>query len=145
MKLFSLFFLLWLAIITTNTNAEVVETRLAKGITVTAEYHAASKGKPTVVLLHPFLQTRHFPVIRELTNHLSKNGFGVLAPTLSLGISHRRQGLACEAIHTQTFDQNIEEISAWMQWLENRGIDNIIGAGHGMGSTMMLAFASAQA
>jgi pimeloyl-ACP methyl ester carboxylesterase len=144
LKNLSLFLLLWLAIITTNANAEIVETKLEDAITVTAEYHAASPGKPTILLLHPFLQTRHFPIIRELTSRLANNGFGVLAPTLSLGISHRRQGLACEAIHTRTFDQNIQEISAWLKWLKAREVSNIIGAGHGMGAIMMLAFASSQ-
>lgn len=134
--------LLWLAITPNIANARVVEIKLADGLVITADYQAADHSKPTIILLHPFLQTRLFPTIRTLANHLASNGFGVLTPTLSLGISYRRQNLACEAAHTQPFNQHTHEIKAWIKWLQQHNVRNIIGAGHGMGAIAMLATAS---
>jgi len=122
--------------------AAPVELTLPSKLVANAEYRKGDPGKPAVILLHGFLQTQEFPTIHRLTEGIADTGRSVLAPTLTLGVTHRSQGLACEAIHTHTMKEVGGEIGAWVKWLKTRHKGPIILLGHSFGSVEVLAYLS---
>jgi len=134
--------IVFIATLSTSTWAEPVELVLSGKLTANAEYRPPEAGKPTVLLMHGFLQTHEFPTIHRLTEGLASAGYGVLAPTLTLGVTHRKQSLACEAIHTHTMNEAAKEIAAWVDWLKARRTKSIVLMGHSFGSVLTLAYLS---
>jgi len=127
-----------------SAHAAPVELTLPNKLVAMAEYRKGDADKPVVILLHGFLQTNEFPLIHRLVEGIADTGHGVLAPTLTLGVTHRRQSLACEAIHTHTLNEVKGEISAWVNWLKTRHKGPIILLGHSFGSVETLAYLSDQ-
>ncbi|MEW5966068.1 MAG: alpha/beta fold hydrolase [Pseudomonadota bacterium] len=121
-------------------HARTVEARLASGKFATADYHAGKRGRPAVLLLHGFLQTREFPTVAGLQGAFSTGEYTVLAPTLSLGISRRNRSLPCEAIHLHTLKDDAEEVAFWVRWLQRQGHHNIVLAGHSFGNVQLLEY-----
>lgn len=120
--------------------AEITET-LPNGLKVSAEYRPAVGDAPTLLILHGFLVTNAFPTVQALVNEFSAKGYGVLAPTLGLGLNHRRAGLACDAIHTHTQADDRAEIAFWVDWLAQRSQGAIVLVGHSFGSVQLLDYA----
>lgn len=124
----------------TQADETVVEARLPSGKIASAEYRAGKPGKPAVLLLHGFLQTRSFPTVVSAADALFTAGHTVLAPTLSLGISRRKMSLPCEAAHAHTLEQDVAELAYWTDWLAQRGHKRIILIGHSFGSVQILSY-----
>lgn len=124
--------------------AESVTLDLRPGLTARAEYRPGAKDKPAVLILHGFLQTHDFPTVHNLAEGLATAGYSVLTPTLTLGVTHRRQSLACEAIHTHTHEGNMREIDAWLRWLRAQGHRRIVLIGHSLGSAELLLYLQAR-
>lgn len=120
--------------------AASVEIQPARQITATADFRAGKADKPAVVVLHGFLQTREFGIVKSIADTLADEGYTVLSPNLSLGISNRKRSLDCEALHLHDMDGDIAEIQLWVQWLRGHGYKNIIGVGHSFGATQLLAW-----
>ena len=120
--------------------AEIIEHKLASGYIASAEYHKGESKSPSIILLHGFLQTRESPTIARLFNALVDSGYTVLAPNLTLGISHRKQSLACEAIHSHSMQSDIAELEHWSRWLHKKSADKIILIGHSTGSVHQIAY-----
>lgn len=123
------------------TWADTVALTLPNKLVARAEYRVGDAAKPAVLLIHGFLQTHDFPLIHRLTESLSGAGYTVLAPTLTLGISYRKQSLACEALNIHTQRDAMDEIDAWVKWLNARKVDSIVMMGHSFGSMEALAYA----
>ena len=135
-----LWLLLLVLTVALTARADPVDLQLVSGLTVRAEYRPGVTDKPAVMILHGFLQTYDFPTVHRLIESLSRDGYTVLAPNLSLGVSNRRQSLACEAIHTHTMAGDIQEIDAWVNWLAHKQPRRIILIGHSFGSVHALAY-----
>ncbi len=117
--------------------ADKIVEKMPNGLYAFADYHKAEPGKPTLLIMHPFLQTSSFSVIANLAETLTEEGFGVFMPTLSLGVDGRKQGKSCEAIHTQTFLDSENEVLHWLNWLKQNQITNIIATGHSSGASLL--------
>lgn len=124
------------------TQATIAQQEVRPGITANAEYLVGERGKPAVLVLHGFLQTREFSTVITLARGLHDAGYTVLTPTLSLQIPLRSQSLACEAVHKHTLDDDISEIHHWVAWLKSQGHRSIVLAGHSFGSLQALAYLS---
>lgn len=136
--------LLLLALLPSATRAAVVEQVVSPGISASAEFLPGERGKPAVLLLHGFLQTRDFPTVATLARGVHDAGYPVLVPTLSLRIPSRKQSLACEAVHRHGLDDDVAEIGVWVGWLKAQGHSNIVLLGHSFGSMQLLAYLSAR-
>jgi len=106
--------------------AETITVKLPTGISASANYKSGLPSLPAVLLLHGFQQTHRSEPINSLSSHLAARGYTVLNPTMSLGVNHRSQSMPCEAVHTQTIDEEVAEITYWTNWLSDKGIDNIV-------------------
>ena len=91
------------------------------------------------MILHGFLQTREFPTVRRLAESLADEGYSVLLPSLTLGLDRRRQSMACEAIHTHSMQQDVDELHAWIEWLNNRNSERPVIIGHSAGGVLITA------
>lgn len=120
--------------------AKEIELKLPSGIVTSADYRAGEPSKPVVLILHGYLQTRNYPLVYNLTEALSGSGYSVLSPTLSLGISRRSQNLACEAIHTHSMQDDVDELRRWVNWLTEKGHKNIVLIGHSFAAIQLLAY-----
>jgi dienelactone hydrolase len=120
--------------------AERVQTRIRPDLVALGDYRPGRPDKPAVLILHGFLQTHDFPTIFRMSEGLSAEGYTTLAPTLTLGVTHRRSSLACEAIHAHTLDDDLKEISHWVKWLKQRHRGDIVLIGHSLGSMALLAY-----
>lgn len=120
---------------------EVVSQDFPWGARGSADYRPGEPGRPAVVVLHGFLQTRNFSTVARAARTLAEEGYTVLAPTLTLGISDRRQSLACEAIHTHSVEQGITELAAWVRWLRARGHETVVPVGHSSASMILAGYA----
>jgi pimeloyl-ACP methyl ester carboxylesterase len=68
------------------------------------------------------------------------NDYPVLAPTLSLNVNLRRQGLTCDSVHTHNISDNNREIKRWIQWLKQQGYQSIILIGHSSGNLQLVSY-----
>lgn len=119
---------------------KAVEARLPSGKIAHADFHKGKNGQAAVLVLHGFLQTRAFPVVSSLTEAASTAGYTTLAPTLSLGISHRNKSLSCEAMHLHSLDEDADEVAFWVRWLVQKGHTRIILVGHSYGNVQLLTY-----
>lgn len=120
-----------------NSMAEQQVLKLQNGLTATADYYVSDGKKITALVMHPFLQTSDFSVVANLTETLVDEGFGVLLPTLTLGIDARQQSKDCEAIHTQSFENDQSELEEWADWLKKHTSDRIVLIGHSSGASLI--------
>ncbi|MCB1775196.1 MAG: alpha/beta fold hydrolase [Gammaproteobacteria bacterium] len=116
------------------------ELKIRPGLVAEAEFWPGEAGRPAVMILHGFLATRHFPTVRRLAESLADEGFSVLTPTLTLGLSRRRQSMACEALHTHALEDDIAEIRAWADWLHRHAGRPPVLVGHSAGGVQLAAF-----
>jgi dienelactone hydrolase len=123
-------------------HAEPLQLTLPNHLVAMAEYRKGDPNKPAVILVHGFLQTHEFLTIHSLVAGISDSGYTVLAPTLTLGVTHRMRSMACEAIHTHTMKEVGQEIDAWVKWLKARHDGPIILIGHSIGGVEALAYLS---
>jgi pimeloyl-ACP methyl ester carboxylesterase len=124
----------------TLARAERVTLNFNPSLAGYADYRPGDPAKPAILLLHGFLQTYEFPTIHRLAEGLSHAGYTVLAPNLTLGVTHRRQSLPCEAIHTHSLGDGMREVDTWVKWLKERHAGNVIVVGHSLGSLTLLAY-----
>ncbi|MBT8120061.1 MAG: alpha/beta hydrolase [Gammaproteobacteria bacterium] len=129
-----------LFLLSSMLHAETVSLETSKNVTATAEYISGEPGKPLLILIHGFLQTRSFSTVDRLFTALQDSGFPVLAPTLSLGISERAQALPCESIHTHSLGDDSREIGQWVDWASKQGHEDIVLIGHSAGSVNITAY-----
>ena len=120
--------------------AEPVKLTNASGQVIAADYLQGTNNAPPVLILHGFLQTKEFPTVSRLVTVLQDMGYSVLNPTLSLGISDRKQSLPCEAIHTHSLDSNADEIKQWVEWLHEKTGKSVTFIGHSAGGPVMLKY-----
>jgi pimeloyl-ACP methyl ester carboxylesterase len=135
---------LLLLVFSTAASAALVQLDMRPGIPATAEYTPGDRGKPALLLIHGFLQTRAFPTIATLATGLQDAGYTVLTPTLTLNIPSRGTSLACEALHRHSLEDDVREIARWVAWLKAQGHSKIVLVGHSFGSLQALSYLSSR-
>ena len=141
--------LLLMVVLTLSTakmvNAADVVAQSRQDIQLRADYQAGKAGKEAVLLLHGFLATQEFPLLRKLSQGLAAQGFSVLTPTLTLGMNGRTQVLPCDALHLHSFEQDLQEIGFWVEWLLGRGHQKVVLIGHSFGAVQLAAYLQGKA
>lgn len=120
--------------------ADVVELEVHKGIIGNALYSPGDDDAQPVLILHGFLQTYNFYTVKRLHDSLADAGYTVMSPTLSLGIDRRQQSLGCEAIHLHSMQDDVEELSQWVDWLHKRHGKPVMLLGHSAGGHVMTRY-----
>ena len=120
--------------------AESVKLSNASSKTVVADYLQGTNNANPIVILHGFLQTNEFSTVSRLASALHDSGYTVLNPTLSLGLSNRKQSLSCEAIHTHSLASDADEFKLWINWLHKKTGRPVTIIGHSAGGPVILKY-----
>lgn len=125
-----------------NAATELIERKRSNDVVATAAWMPGEAAKPVVLLVHGFLQTREFSTVENLARALNEEGYGVLRPTLTLNLTHRKQSMACDAIHTHTMASDLAELREWVGWLKANTSERLVLMGHSYGSFQLLRLMS---
>ena len=123
-------------------SAESIQLQSELNKIIVADYQQGSENNNPVLLLHGFLQTKEFSTVTRLSASLNESGYTVVSPTLSLGLNNRNKSLACEAIHTHTLENDTDELSQWIDWLEKKSGKKVTLIGHSAGGPVILDYLS---
>src|SRR5258706_1519178 len=91
------------------------------------------KSDGVVVLVHDTLGHGRMELMAALQDSLRDMGINSLAITLGLGMDKRHGMFDCSWEQDHRHEDAVEEISAWVQWLKEKGAASITLAGHGSG------------
>ena len=97
---------------------------------------------PVALMLHGALAHHEMEIVKALQAGLRTRGIATLAITLSLGLDSRRGMFACEREHDHRSADAIDEIGAWIAWLEERGATSPTVVGHSRGAQQVASYAS---
>ena len=136
-KKFSYFTFLVLLFIHNPLFCEVISVNIFENTAANADFRPGDKNKPAVFLLHGFMSTHNLNIIQVIAEELEDQGYTVLAPTLSLNINNRQSGINCDAVHTHTMESDVIEIGKWIDWLKNKGHNDIIMTGFSTGALLL--------
>ncbi len=125
---------------------EVREVEVAHaGVTLIADLVIPDHGSLTeglVLLTHGTLAHKDMELIGTLQTALAERGVASLAPTLSHGIDRRRAMYDCTVPHRYLYSDALDEIGAWMNWLEGQGAGLVTLMGHSRGGNQTARFAA---
>jgi pimeloyl-ACP methyl ester carboxylesterase len=124
--------------------AEVV-TLEHQGLTLNANLEKGD-GWPdgTMVLMtHGTLAHRGMEIMASLQQMLLDRGVGSLAINLSLGIDDRAAAMYdCPTPHTHRHTDAVDEIGAWVGWLQQQGVEAVALLGHSRGGNQTARYAA---
>ena len=130
---------IFLSLLSTSISAEIVKLE-NNNMVIVADYLEGTDKKNPVIILHGLLQTHEFSTVNRLATTLNESGYTVVSPTLSLGISNRKQSLSCEAIHTHSMDSDTAELKQWINWLQKKSGKKVNIIGHSAGGPTVLNY-----
>lgn len=93
-----------------------------------------------LLLLHGNRAHGEMEIIKLLQETLQSKGIGSLAMTLSLGDSDRTGMYSCDPVQKYSVYDSIDELNAWLDWLEGKGAKEIFIVGHSLGGNQVSVF-----
>jgi pimeloyl-ACP methyl ester carboxylesterase len=114
-----------------NANLETTGTDWQKG--------------PVVLMTHGTLAHGGMEIMQTLQTALKDRGVSSLSITLSLGLNNREGMYDCPTPHTHRHTDAVDEIGAWLGWLQSQGAARVALLGHSRGGNQTARFAAARA
>ncbi|MEE8188948.1 MAG: alpha/beta hydrolase [Kiloniellales bacterium] len=115
------------------------------GLTLNANLEIASDNglaDGVVLITHGLLAHNGMEIIATLQKLLGERNLNSLAISLSLGLGDRHGMYDCAVPHTHKAADALDEIGAWIAWLDKKGAKDIILAGHSSGGRDTAWFAA---
>jgi pimeloyl-ACP methyl ester carboxylesterase len=98
---------------------------------------------PVVLMTHGTLGHNKMEIMSTLQDLFKESGISSLAINLSLGINNRPSSMYdCPTPHNHKHTDAIGEISAWVEWLKFKDIENIVLLGHSRGGNQTAWYAA---
>jgi pimeloyl-ACP methyl ester carboxylesterase len=94
-----------------------------------------------VLILHGSLGHNRMEIIEASQQALLDNDYNSLAITLSLNINNRHGFYDCTWPHRYTLDDGVDELSAWIGWLSEKGVERIVLLAHSRGANQAMIYA----
>lgn len=95
-----------------------------------------------VLITHGLLAHNGMAFVATLQDLLAERSLNSLAINLSLGLDDRHGMYDCAVPHTHRLIDGLDEIGAWIAWLEERSAGAIVLAGHSNGGRQTAWFAA---
>lgn len=137
MRLFRPLALFMIAFLAVAQPATAEEVRIKPGaLTLNAQLDLAADKtlKDGVVLIvHGTLAHNDMETLKTLRSVLNDRGLSTLAINLSLAIDDRHGMYDCKTPHRHRHLDALDEISAWMDWLKEKGAGPVVLFGHSRG------------
>ena len=113
-----------------------------KGLTLNANLELADETpfKRIFLITHGTLAHNGMEIINSWQSLLLDEGVSSLAINLSLGQDNRHGMYDCPSLHTHKHTDAVEEIGNWVNWLKEKGSEQIILAGHSRGGNQTAWF-----
>lgn len=130
------------ALFSTDAAAEGVTLKY-NGMTLNGNQELAggkSLANGVVLITHGSLAHNKMEIIVAVQDLLKERGLNSLAISLSLSQSDRRGMFDCKTEIRHKHTDALDEISAWIGWLESKGVGNIVLAGHSRGANQTAWF-----
>jgi|AMFO01.1.fsa_nt_gi Predicted hydrolases or acyltransferases (alpha/beta hydrolase superfamily) len=126
-----------------QANAEEVKLAFS-GITLNANLERTERwpAGPTLLITHGTLSHNRSEIITTLQELFLENGVSSLAINLSLGIDDRHGPYDCPVPHTHRHEDALDEIGAWLDWLEEQDVKQVVLLGHSRGGNQTAWFAA---
>jgi pimeloyl-ACP methyl ester carboxylesterase len=133
-----------LALLIAARPGEAEEIRLDHGgLTLNAQLDLA-EGKSlkdgVVLIVHGTLAHNDMDTLKTLREVLVGRELNALAINLSLAVNDRHGMYDCKVPHRHRHLDALEEISAWMAWLEKQGAGPVVLFGHSRGGNQATRF-----
>ncbi len=131
-------------LVATNANAEKVQISAKNDLKLNANLVLAdgkSLSDGVALITHGTLAHNGMEIIVAIQELLAERGISSLAHTLALGISNRTGMYDCAIPHTHKNTDFLDEISLWLDWLEQKGAKNITIVGHSRGGNQVAWYA----
>lgn len=133
------------ALAATSLNALAEKVLLAHaGLNLNANLETTGEdwqSGPVVLMTHGTLAHGRMEIMATLQPLLQERGISSLAITLGLGIDDREGMYDCQAPHNHRHADAVDEIGAWLDWLEQQGAGSVSLLGHSRGGNQTAWFA----
>lgn len=93
-----------------------------------------------VLITHGTMAHKDMELIDAIQTALAEQGVASLAHTLTLGEDSRKGMFPCDKMHTHLHENALNEINAWIKWLETQGAGPITLMGHSRGGAQAAAY-----
>lgn len=143
---FFIFMLIFLSTVPNNLMASEIKIRHNQ-ITLNANLQLADEKKISegvVLIIHGGLAHNKMETIAYLQNLLHQQTYSSLAINLSLGVNDRHGMYDCSIPHNHRHSDTVNEINAWIDWLKQQQVSNIILLGHSVGAAQTALYAASQ-
>ena len=97
---------------------------------------------PVVLMTHGTLAHGGMEIMQTLQSALQERGISSLSMTLSLGLDNRNGMYDCATPHTHRHTDAVDEIGAWLGWLQGQGVEEVALLGHSRGGNQSARFAA---
>jgi pimeloyl-ACP methyl ester carboxylesterase len=95
-----------------------------------------------ILMVHGTMAHLDFSTMRETRGLLRARGYSALAVNLGLGVDARRGMFDCERASTHRFGDALDEIGAWLDWLQASGAKRVVLFGFSRGGQQAAWFAA---
>jgi pimeloyl-ACP methyl ester carboxylesterase len=115
-----------------------------QGVTLNANLEkSANWSTGTVVLMtHGTLAHNKMEIMATLQELLSEQDVSSLAINLSLGLDDRHEFYDCAIPHHHKHTDALQEIAAWLDWLKQQNVKQVVLLGHSRGGNQTAWFAT---
>jgi pimeloyl-ACP methyl ester carboxylesterase len=111
------------------------------GLTLVGHRQTVSPVEDGVVLMvHGTLAHGRMEIMRSMQELLRDAGYNSLAINLSLGQDARTGMYDCDSTHRHKHEDAVEEIAAWVGWLERQGAERLAVLGHSRGGNQVARY-----
>lgn len=95
-----------------------------------------------ILMTHGTLAHSKHSIMQQLQELFAENDLNSLAINLGLGIDKRHGMYDCSTSHTHQHTDALDEISAWLDWIKEKGARNVTLLGHSRGGNQTAWFAA---
>ncbi len=94
-----------------------------------------------VIIVHGFMAHNRMEIIEKAQETLSSSGQNSLAINLSLNINNRHGFYDCYDPIQFKLDDALDELDAWILWLNSQGVGKVFLLGHSLSANQVLTYA----
>jgi len=116
-----------------------------RGITLNATLEIAegkSPGDGVVLMVHGTMAHKDMETMRQFRALFRQKGYSTLALNLGLGVDNRREFYDCARPNAHRFGDALDEIGAWLDWLQSNGAQRVVLFGFSRGGQQAAWFAA---